>query len=224
MMELIEYADSDMLMLSLASALSRDLRAALARRERAVFCVPGGTTPGPVFDMLAAVELDWARVDVILSDERWVDEGNARSNAALVRARLLQNRAAAARLHPYWRPTPRPEDSIDALNAEIGALLPIDVALLGMGADGHVASLFPDAPELEAALRDDAPPLMVMHPESQPEARLTLTRPALRGAFELHIVITGDQKRAVLDRAEDAEARDLPVAAVLGSATVHWAE
>ena len=223
-MELNEYIDADMMMIALASALSRDLRAALGRRERALFCVPGGTTPGPVFDLLAAVELDWSRVDIVLSDERWVPEDHPRSNAALVRRRLFQGPASAARLVPFWRPGMEPAEAAEALSAEIAPLLPLDVALLGMGADMHTASLFPGAARLDLALADDAPTVMAMAVPDQPEPRLSLTAPVLRNAFALHLVITGAEKRAALERAQGADPLDAPVAALLDQAIVHWSE
>lgn len=223
-MELIDYTDTDMMMISLAAALSRDLRAALGRRERAVFCVPGGTTPGPVFDLLAAVELDWSRVDIVLSDERWVSEDHPRSNAALVRRHLLQGPAAAARILPVWRPGLEPAQAAEALSADLAPLLPLDVVLLGMGADMHTASLFPGAPELDLALADGAPAAMAITAPGQPEARITLTAPVLRKAFALHLLITGAEKRAALEQAEGADPLDAPVAALLDQAIVHWAE
>lgn len=223
-MELNEYTDTDMMMIALASALSRDLRAALGRRERVLFCVPGGTTPGPVFDLLAAVELDWSRVDIVLSDERCVPEDHPRSNAALVRRHLLQGPAASARLIPMWRPGMAPAAIAERLSTELAPLLPLDVALLGMGADMHTASLFPNAPRLDLALADDAPPVMAMEMSNLPEARLTLTAPVLRKAFALHLVVTGADKRAALERAEGADPLDAPVGALLDQAIVHWAE
>lgn len=222
-MDLIEYADRDMMMLSLAGVLSRDLRAALARRERASFCVPGGSTPGAVFDLLAAVDLEWDRVDLVLSDERWVPEDHPRSNTRLVRQHLLQGHAAKARLVPVWQDGLTPDGAAEALSARLAPLLPLDVALLGMGGDGHVASLFPGAPRLDAALAEDAPPAMALTPPGQPEQRISLTLPVLRGAFALHLVITGPEKREALERAAEAEALDLPVAAILDMVTVHWA-
>lgn len=223
-MELNEYIDADMMMIALAGALSRDLRAALGRRERALFCVPGGTTPGPVFDLLTAVELDWSRVDIVLSDERWVPEDHPRSNAALVRRHLLQGPAAHARLIPMWRPGLDPAAAAEALSAELAPLLPLDVALLGMGADMHTASLFPGAPRLDLALADDAPVVMAMEVPGQPETRLSLTAPVLRKAFALHLLLTGAQKRAALEHAEGADPLDAPVGALLDQAIVHWAE
>lgn len=230
MMELHEYPDRDMLSLALAKRLAADLRAALGRRERALFVVPGGNTPGPVFDMLTALALDWGRVDIVLSDERWVSVDHPRSNSALVRARLIQGKGTAARLIPLHPDmlAPVPERRPDAamlarLTEGLAPALPVDVALLGMGADGHIASLFPDAPELAAALAADAPPIMAITPPGQPETRVTLTAPVLSAAFVTHLVITGDEKLAALRAARGADPMAHPVAAFLGGALVHWA-
>ncbi len=222
-MDFIENTDSDMLMLSLAQQLSRDLRAALTRRERALFVVPGGTTPGPVFDLLAAVELDWDRVDIIPGDERWLPADHPRSNAGLLQARLLRSKAAGARLIPLRLDRPTPEICAAEVSAILEPLLPIDVALLGMGADMHTASLFPGAEELEAALAADAPAVLAIHAPGVPEPRLTLSARALKSAFALHVLITGPEKRAALDRARNLPPLEAPIAALLGQASVHWA-
>jgi len=223
-MDLQEYADQEMLCLALADRLAGDLRRALGRRERALFCVPGGTTPGPVFDILSDIDLDWDRIDVIPSDERWVPEDDPRSNAGLLRRRLLQGKAAEARLIPLYAPAETPEAVLEALTASVKALLPIDVALLGMGADMHVASLFPGGDRLHEALASDAPPLLPIRAPTVPEPRITLTLPALESAFALHILITGAEKRAAIEKAEDLDPEKAPVAALLGEAQVHWAE
>lgn len=222
-MEFRDYADSDMMMLSLAQRLARDLREALGRRERALFAVPGGTTPGPVFDMLSAVDLEWDRVDVIPGDERWVAEDNARSNAALIRARLIRDKARAARLIPLFRPVATPEEAIDDLTETITPLLPVDVALVGMGADMHTASLFPGAEGLARALAPDAPPVLPITAPGAPEPRVTLSARVLRGAWSVHVVITGDEKCAALERARKLDPIEAPIAALLGEAMVHWA-
>ena len=224
-MKLREYPDREALFLDLAALLAEELSTALDHEARVTFAVPGGTTPGPVFDALTEVDIDWARIDVLPTDERWVPESSERSNARLLRERLLVGRAAKARLLPLYTPTPEPEQAIDALAATIAPALPIDVLLLGMGADMHVASLFPGADRLADALDPDAPILMPMRAPGAPEPRVTLTAPVLQGALTTHLLITGREKRAALDQAVRLDMPAVaPVAAVLHNATVHWAE
>jgi len=224
-MKLIEYADQDMMMLGLAGVLASALTRVLSTGGDATLVVPGGTTPGPVFDNLCAVDLDWARVTVLLSDERGVPENSDRSNARLLRERLLVGPAAAANFLPLYAPTPRPEDALNDLNAAITPHLPVSVSLLGMGADMHTASLFPGADQLAAALAPDAPPLLAMRAPGADEPRITLSAPVLKGALQTHVVITGAEKRAALESAE-AQSDPLlaPIKVVLADATVHWAE
>lgn len=224
-MKFVAYPDREALFMDLAALLAEELTAALQHEARATFAVPGGTTPGPVFDALTEVDLDWARVDVLPTDERWVPESSERSNMRLVRARLMVGRAAKARLLPLYAPTAQPELAVDALAATIAPALPIDVLLLGMGVDMHVASLFPGADRLADALDPGAPILMPMRAPGAPEPRVTLTAPVLRGAMTTHLLITGPEKRAALDQAVRLDMPAVaPVAAVLHNATVHWAE
>jgi 6-phosphogluconolactonase len=222
--EFIAYPDREMMMLALADRLAGDLVSALRTQERVCFSVPGGTTPGPVFDMLAAQDLDWGRVSVVLNDERWVDEDSPRSNTALIKKRLFVSKASAATLIPLYAPAPTPEDKIGALCDGLLPHLPISVLLLGMGEDMHTASLFPGADTLAAALADDAPPLMAMRADAAGEPRITLTAPVLRGALASHILITGAAKRAAIERAAGLSPQEAPIACVLGQSTVHWAE
>jgi 6-phosphogluconolactonase len=218
------YPDRELMMLSLADTIAGELGDFLRREGRASFCVPGGTTPGPIFDILSGVELDWARVAVFLNDERWVPEDSPRSNTRLVRERLLTGRAAAARLVPLYTPAARPEDRLDELAAGIAPHLPISVLLLGMGADMHTASLFAGADRLAEALADDAPLLLPMRAESAGEPRITLTAPVLKAAMNIHILITGPEKRTAIERAQHLPPAEAPVRTVLSHATVHWAE
>ncbi len=222
-MRIIDYPDRDLLAIDVANRLAGELKNALLRNDHASFAVPGGTTPGPVFDALCAADLDWSRVHVFPTDERWVPQDDPRSNAGLIAARLLTGRAAAARLLPLYAPADRPEDVLPELTAELVPELPISVLLLGMGADGHVASLFPGAPELAQALAPDAPILVAQTPPSQPERRVSLSAPVLDGAMSKHLVITGADKRARLDAAMAEAPEDAPVAAVLDGMIVHWA-
>ncbi|MGH6955958.1 MAG: 6-phosphogluconolactonase, partial [Caulobacteraceae bacterium] len=123
--------------------------------------VTGGHGPGPVYDRLAKADLGWSRVAVTLSDDRFVPPTAELSNERLVRERLLQGHAAAARFVPLKGPGPTPDDDARAAETAIATLLPFDAVLLGMGDDGHIGSLFPGAPNLEADLSPDARRLAV---------------------------------------------------------------
>ncbi len=219
-----EYADSELLTLDLARILARRLREQLRQKDRVTFAVPGGTTPAPIFDDLCAVDLEWGRVDVMLTDERWVPESSPRSNTALVKAHLLRDKAAAASFLPMYREAPQPEDALPDLAMEIGRHLPIDLLLLGMGKDMHIASLFPGADNLERALAPDAPILLPMRAPDIKEPRVTLTAPVLRDAYSTCLVITGEAKRAALGLAEEGgDPLTAPVNIVLDQAEVFWA-
>ncbi|MBD0864330.1 MAG: 6-phosphogluconolactonase [Rhodobacteraceae bacterium] len=222
-MKIVEYADRAMLCIELANVLAGELESWLLNHDHASFAVPGGTTPGPIFDRLCAADLDWSRVTVMPTDERWVPDDHERSNARLIHARLLTERAAQAPYMPFYRDGFKPEDAVAQLNAGMAGELPISVLLLGMGGDMHCASLFPDAPDLAAALAPDAPPLSVQSPPSQTETRITLNAAVLDGAMNKHLVIMGDHKRAALERATTLSPEEAPVAAVLQDMTVHWA-
>lgn len=218
-----DYADQEMLAIDVANRLAGDLTATLEHEERALFVVPGGTTPGPIFDALCDVRLDWSRVDVMLSDERWVPEVHVRSNTRLIRERLLVGRAAEARFLPLYAKADTPEEVLAELEANIVPRLPISVLLLGMGEDMHTASLFPGADNLEAALAHDAPVLVAMRAPGLPEPRVSLSARVLDGALSKHLVITGNAKRTALDRAQSSTALQAPVRAVLEDMVVHWA-
>jgi 6-phosphogluconolactonase len=223
-MNLQEYPDRDMMMLALANIIAGQLGEFLRRDGKASLCVPGGTTPGPIFDSLSGVDLDWANVAVFLNDERWVPETHPRSNTRLLRNRLLRGKAAATKLVPLHADTPQPEDSLGALASGLEPHLPISVLLLGMGGDMHTASLFPGADLLEQAMAADAPLLMALRADAAGEPRITLTAPVLNGAMYSHILITGPEKRAAIERAATLSPMEAPVRAFLDNATVHWAE
>lgn len=223
-MRLVEYPDREMLMMDLADLLAGELKSCLLTHDSACFCVPGGTTPGPIFDTLSGVRLDWDRVAVVLNDERWVPETSPRSNTRLLRERLLVGEAAQAQLVPLYADAPTPEDALESLTQGLVPHLPISVLLLGMGADMHTASLFPGADRLAEALSPDAPPLMAMRADAAGEARVTLTAPVLQDAMQTHVLITGAEKRKAIEHAATLPAEQAPIRVVLGNATVHWAE
>ena len=202
------YAHQDGLADAAAAALSEQLRSALDTHGRAGFVGTGGRSPGPVYERLRMAPLDWTRVVVTLSDERCVSPDDPDSNERLVRERFLQGPAARARFLPLW-----PEPQAGAL----AALLPFDAVLLGMGEDGHIASLIPGDPDLEtglttANLTRPVPPGL----GKPPLARITLTLRALLDARAIFLLIAGAAKRQVMERALAGE--DLPVGRLLTQA------
>ena len=218
-MSLTEYPDRDLMFMDLASTLAGEIKASLLHEDIVSVAVPGGTTPGPIFDELCAADLDWSRVRILLSDERRVPADHERSNERLLRDRLLVSRAAAA---TFVRLVPEDDDMADAISA-LAPLLPLNVLLLGMGADMHTASLFPGSTHLAAALDRDAPPVMMVDASEGLEPRITLTAPVLSGALSTHVVITGADKKAAYEKARHLKPSDAPIATVLSHANVHWA-
>ncbi|MEO1640690.1 MAG: 6-phosphogluconolactonase [Pseudomonadota bacterium] len=222
-MKLVEYPDAEMMMMDLADTLASELKNCLLVHEHASFAVPGGTTPGPIFDSLCAVDLDWARVHVMLTDERWVPETSDRSNTRLLKQRLLTNSAAEAVYVPLYAEAETPEEKLPELAEALSPELPISVMLLGMGADMHTASIFPGADQLDHALHGDDR-LVAMRAPGASEPRITLSAKVLKSAMSRHLVIVGAEKRAALEKARNLPPEEAPVAAILPGTTVHWAE
>ncbi len=222
-MKFIEYPDRELLTMRVADELAGDLNAALHHEDRVCLAVPGGTTPGPLFDDLCAADLPWENVDVMLTDERWVPTDSDRSNTKLIRERLLVNRAAKARHLPLYAPAETPEEVLPELEAMIAPELPIAVLLLGMGPDMHTASLFPGADKLSEAMDAHAPILVPMRAPGAQEPRVTLSARVLDGALRKHIVIIGAEKREAFEKAQHLNKMDAPIKAVLSGADVHWA-
>ena len=222
-MKKIKYPDAEMMAMDLADVLAAELNAILNTKERVTLVVPGGTTPGPVFDILCGVPLAWDRVNVMLTDERWVPETHARSNSRLLKERLLVDKAAAAEFIPMYLDFDTPEAALPDLSRAIGPLLPIDVLLLGMGDDMHTASLFAGADRLADAFDVSAPLLMPMRNSGSDEPRVTLTAPVLHGAMTTHVVFTGKSKSKALKVAHKLnDPLKAPISAFLKGSTVHW--
>ncbi|MEZ5998046.1 MAG: 6-phosphogluconolactonase [Hyphomonas sp.] len=200
------------------AAILAGLKAALDEKGRASFCVSGGSTPGPLFDLLAATEFEWARVTVGLVDERWVPPEDPSSNERLVRARLLTKHAGAAGFLPMRTLHEQPEDAVAERNAAYAPHCdPLDVILLGMGNDGHTASWFPRAAGLENALNPvgietiaaiDARGCPVAGINTQ---RMTLTGPAVASSRTALLLLFGNDKLDVYEKATAAEPTDMPV-------------
>ncbi len=216
-----------------ADLLADTLSEAVAETGKAVFAGAGGSTPGPIYAHLAKAPLDWSRTAVTLVDERYVPESSEDSNAALMKRTLLTGPAAAARFIPLYSS----QVTIDraaavaahALAAEGGR---IDAALLGMGEDGHICSMFPGNPALKSLLspalrptvfgvaagRDGMPPSL---------ERLSINLPYLTGARRVVLALTGARKREVFEQEAAGDPNTHPIAALIANKApldVLWTE
>jgi len=222
-MKIQEYPDRELLAMGLADQLASELKNCLLVQDFASFVVPGGTTPGPIFDSLCAASVEWDRVHVMLSDERWVPEDHDRSNAKLLKERLFVDRAAAAKFIAFHKAGQTPQSAAPELSVELADEMPISLLLLGMGTDMHTASLFPGADGLAAMMADDAPLVVPVSVAGQ-EPRISFSGPALAGAMAKHLVIYGNEKRRALEAAQSLSPIEAPIRAIMDGLTVHWAE
>lgn len=225
------HRDADALAESVAGTLEAAIRTGLAERGRAVLALAGGRTPFPVYRRLAQASLDWSRVLLLPTDERWVEQDHPSCNAREMRVAFaaagdvtilsLTPESAGLFASARWAET------MLATLAD-----PFDAVLLGMGGDGHFASLFPGAVELAAGLDPDSPDdVLVVHPDplppEAPYARVSLSAARLLRTRRLLLAATGAAKRAVLDRAEaQPDPLTLPISALLhdtaAQVEIHW--
>ncbi|CAN5120455.1 6-phosphogluconolactonase [soil metagenome] len=211
-------ADTAAMNASMSAAIEHKLAEAIAARGKAFIAVSGGKSPIGWFERLSTAKLDWSKVSVLLVDERWVDESSDDSNAALVRRHLLQNAARPARLVPLFNGGLSPFTARADLEAALAALdWPLDVAVLGMGADGHTASWFPDAPEyVDAVDENSAHRVAAIKTASSPYPRITLTRAALLNQCNwIAVEWSGAAKAPTYDRARAALSPNLPISLML---------
>jgi 6-phosphogluconolactonase len=226
------------LAMTLASDVEHALAAALQERAHASLVVSGGKSPVPFFRRLSEAPLDWRRVHITLADERWVEPDDAESNEGLVRRELLQQRAAQAQFVGLKNDAPTPQQGAARSWVQIAPLpRPFDVVVLGMGTDGHTASLFPGSPGIAAALDPTAPPACVaMSAPVAPNLRMSLNLAALLQSRRVLLQLDGERKWEVYrEAARLAAAGDggplppqaPPVSAVLRQRTpgvqVYWA-
>jgi 6-phosphogluconolactonase len=193
----------------------------LQSAEAASLVVTGGSSPLRCYAELAASNVDWSAVHVTLSDERWVPPTDSNSNEKLVREGLLTGRAKDAQLLPVYSECCTPTERCRQLNDALSALpMPFACALLGMGADGHFASLFPDAENLDAGLDIENPDWCIpVETAASEHVRVSMTLAALLRSQEVALLFFGDAKRDIYEQAKTSTA-DVPVAKLLSQTNV----
>ncbi|GHC67649.1 6-phosphogluconolactonase [Limoniibacter endophyticus] len=226
------YEQRDHLAERLASDVAERLQNAIESRGGATLAVSGGSTPALFFEQLSYAAIDWQKITVTLVDERFVPESHERSNAKLVKEKLLKNAAAEVRFVPLYHDTARVEEAAARSSGEVGKFdWPLDVVVLGMGLDGHTASFFPDATTLEMLLDPSTSErVLPVQAQSAGEPRLTLSLPAIVSASFLALHIEGENKRDVLEETLGElgpEFSRTPTRRVLDAATttphIYWA-
>lgn len=226
---MIEHADLDSLCRAVAPELAQIVRTGIAERGVASLALAGGSTPFPVYRRLAEEPIDWSHLTLLPGDERWVAATHPASNLRAIRETFVD---LPVRYGPLVPADPGAEPSLDTARQTLAAVPgPFDACVLGMGSDGHFASLFPRAPELVSALDPDDPESVVVVrpdplPEDAPFARVSLTLSAILASRRLMLLTRGDGKRAVLEKARAGDVERYPIAALLeaaGSALeIHW--
>ena len=213
----------------LADDIAAALETAIRERGQASIAVSGGSTPRGVFRALSARPLDWSRVTVTLVDDRWVNPEHEDSNERLVNEYLRVGNAASAPFVSLHSPHAHPRDAQTTIEERLAVFGTIDVMMLGMGGDGHFASLFPDSDVLEAGLDlSGTAACIAVDPPVAPHPRMSMTLPRIFDSRFLILHITGQDKLAILDEARrQGDPLTLPIAAVLAPTApdlvIYWA-
>ncbi|MDS9948752.1 MAG: 6-phosphogluconolactonase [Planktomarina sp.] len=218
-----DYKTSETLMQSLASTVEVELSNAIKNRGLATFVVPGGTTPKPFFNIIRDSDIEWEKITIFPTDERWVSMENSRSNARLIQRELLTGRASKANFVTLYKKNKTLDQGASLLAENISNYLPIDVLVLGMGVDMHTASLFPGSPGLALAQSMNAAEVVPVTPlDNSLEPRVTLSARVLEKAVNTHVLIIGLEKKNAVKEAEKREPASAPISQFLPNATVHW--
>lgn len=229
MFSIEQFNSRETLDTELANKVASILTEAVEKNGKASIAVSGGSTPKGFFSVLSKMPLPWKNITVTLADERWVDHQDSASNTKLVHENLLQNEAANAQFFHIKQGDELSADVLAQLNQQAEDILPFDVLILGMGEDGHTASLFPCSKELAAGLAIDAAPLLKVVPTTAPHDRISFSFAYLQQSKNTFLHLCGDNKMQVLEKAiNGANEMEMPIRAFLHHPSINtnviWAE
>ncbi len=230
MENLHKFPDRNALVTALAGEVTSMLARGIEQNGRASLAVSGGSTPVELFEHLSGMDIPWKDVVIFLVDERWVEPDDPDSNERLVRDHLLKGRAQAAQfIGMKTRAATAGEGEAECEERLKDVPLPFDCLILGMGGDGHTASLFPGAKKLPAATdMNSGRQCMALAPLAAPHERMSLTLPVILSAKNLFLHIVGSEKMQVLEKAlADGPPEEMPIRFVLRNkekpVNVYWA-
>jgi 6-phosphogluconolactonase len=214
-MQLHHFASSQQLNADFAKRLIAIVQHAIEERDHAYLVVSGGRTPQALFEYLSTTELAWHKVTITLADDRWLSTAEKDSNERLVKSVLLQNKAAAANFISLVTDDKKAEDGEQAVCLRFADIPTFDVVILGMGEDGHTASLFPCSAELAKGFTTEQAALAV-NPTSAPYQRMSLSQSRLLNSRHVFLHLVGPGKLKVLNQAMAADnAQQMPIRAFL---------
>ena len=194
---------SESLAVDLSQNIGKILNESIKMKGRASLAVSGGNTPKPLFEELSLQDLDWSRVDLTLVDDRWVDSDHKDSNELLVKTYLIKNKAFNVNFVPLKNSAQSPKEGIALSESGLKNFeLPFDLVILGMGSDGHTASLFPCSDELSAAMDlNTKNTLIATIPKTAPYERISLTAKSIFDAKKVFLHLNGSSKLHTLEKA-----------------------
>ena len=190
------------------------LEADIQKRGEASLLVSGGSTPKGLFKILSHCKIDWKKVKITLVDERFVPDHHQDQNGSMVKNHLLQNNAAEASFLPMVLDHNKKENNLKLVRSQMQEIKrPFSVVILGMGGDGHTASLFPDTPELDDGMNlNTNEDIIITNPISAPHERITFTRKALLNTAHLALHCYGNEKKKILDKVNNlSDYRPYPI-------------
>jgi len=209
---------SESLVIDLSQNIYEIINEAIKKRGRASMAVSGGSTPKPLFEELSLLDLDWSKVDLTLVDDRWVDADHKDSNELLVRTHFIKNKAERVNFLPLKNDEQTAKQGISLSEEGLQSFtMPFDVIILGMGEDGHTASLFPCSDELKEGMDLKTKNTLVStNPKSAPYERISLTAKSIMEAKKVFLHLNGSSKLHTIEEAMNlSDSNKMPIYAFL---------